>query len=204
MYLAKVMTVVTEATKAYFAEPERSLEWRDIHIGVDYPAEVHQYPGIWVDWEPRDHLMASSISMQEYDAELRPMERWRFAGEVTFTVYAMTSLERARLHDQVISMLAEARLKGQSSTFREYLEGNDLVAININLDQIAARAMITTTSTPWGTDDQIYEVTLAISLVGEYLTDPADPMAGIVSRVDLYPYSDTEADPFAEDTEGWA
>jgi hypothetical protein len=203
MYLARVITVLMEATKAYFADDARGVEWKDVHIGVDYPADVQDYPGIWIDWEPRDHLTVASINHQEHDTEdLRALERWRFAGEVTFTVYAMTSLERARLHDQVIAMFAEARLKGQQSVFRNAIEANDLIGINMNLDQIASRAMITTTSTPWGTDDNIYEVTLALSLVGEYLTDPGGTADGLLSRVDVYPYLAGQ-NPFDEDDEGW-
>ena len=201
MYLAKTITVITEATRAYFTDSERDPEWKNIHIGIDYPADVQQYPGIWVDWEPRDHLSVSSINMQERDGEYRALERWRFAGEVTFTLYAMTSLERARLHDQLVGMLAEARLRGQRSVFRRTVEGNDLIAINLNLDQIASRAMVTTTSTPWGTDDNIYEVTLAISLVGEYVTDPDDITGGLLSRVDVIAY--VGDDPYIDDSDGW-
>ena len=202
MYLARTITVITEATRAYFEQPERDAEWRDLHIGIDYPADVQQYPGIWVDWEPRDHLTVTSINMKEYTDDLRELERWRFAGEMTFTVYAMTSLERARLHDQLVGMFAEARLRGQESIFRQTIEANDLIAVSINMDQIASRAMVPTTSTPWGTDDNIYEVTLALSLIGEYLTDPGSAADGILSRVDVYPYLQG-ANPFVDDNDGW-
>lgn len=207
MYLTKTLTAAVEAAQAYFAEEARPAEWRDLHIGVDYPVNVQQYPGVWIDWEPGDRLEVSSISAREYQKDtLRRLERWRFGGYLTFTVYALNSLERARLHDEVVSMLTEGRLRPEYSTFRSHLEDNDLIAINVNLDQIASRAMITTTSTPWGSDDNIYEVTLAITVIGEYLTDPADPADGLVSRVDVYPYTDDEGDPFvgqSDGEEGW-
>jgi hypothetical protein len=57
------------------------------------------------------------------------------------------------------------------AAFRQYVEDNDYIDMQMDFDNIATRGMAEAQGTPWGTNDFLYEATLAIETVGEFLSD---------------------------------
>jgi hypothetical protein len=84
---------------------------------------------------------------------------------------ALTSLERDRLFDEVVKMIAFSQLNPLYFRFRQTIEDNPWIAAQIDFDQIAQRGKSATSGTPWGSDDILYEITTASAVIGEFASD---------------------------------
>lgn len=155
-----------------FVEPD----FRSIKISLEYPVSPQDYPSIWVDFEPLGSLSIVGIGHSEFvdaDGGTNEMYRWRFAGHLTFTAVAMTSLERDRLIDSLIKVFAFSRANGLTA-FRQTIEAGTLIALNADFDQVELRGFSTSSGTPWGTDEMIYEGTVAMEIAGEFVNTSTD------------------------------
>jgi hypothetical protein len=147
-------------------------------IGMEYPAETTNYPGIWVDFTTSVDLQAAAIDPYEFlpqvlsDQGLRKVQRWRFAGTYSFTVVGMSSLERDNLLDTVIRVIAFGSA-GLSMDFKHLVEQNDLIGLTMQYDRFGLVGGSANPGTPWGTEDVVYEETVQIDCEGEFLSDPA-------------------------------
>lgn len=173
-------------------------DFRNILITLDYPIQKQQYPSIWVDFEPLGSLSLVGIGHSEYVEQgpeiSREMYRWRFAGHLSFTAVAMTSLERDRLCDAIIRVLAFSRTAAMSQ-FRTTIEGGELIALNVDFDQVELRGFSVSPGTPWGTDELVYEGTIAMEIAGEFVnTDTVDLVH--LEAIELFEWVETfESDP---------
>lgn len=178
MYLRTVKTALTEAIRNTFSETYDVPELRDIWASIEYPIEQHCYPGIWINYEDAANLSIAGISHIErvdapgtYDHE-RPYTRWMFQGHASFTIGALSSNERDMIYDELVRVIAFGRENEQRSVFRNYIEGNDLVAMNIDFDTIEPRGDGAAPGTPWGTEQIVYERSIALQVLGEFVSDP--------------------------------
>ena len=96
----------------------------------------------------------------------------------TFTAVALTSLERGRLFDAMISVIAFRDQHSTLSLFRDTIETDPLVVLQPNYHSIDQRGFSASPGTPWGTDEMIYEATIGLPVEGEFVSDPAE--VGIV------------------------
>lgn len=213
MYLAEVLTLLTTAMTDTFDADYPVEQFAGLHVSIEYPVDQQNYPGIWVDFEPSGELQIVGIDHREY-ADLgaegtRRYTRWKFEGWATFTIATLSSLERARLMDEVIKVIAFGPESPARGEFRATLENNDFIAINADWDQIAQRGFGVSTPTPWGTDEIIYEATLAIEVIGEFTSDGTTFTLVPISAIDIYEYAEGEPDPLpptppaTDAEEGW-
>lgn len=181
-------------------------DFHNILVSIEYPAKPENYPSIWVDWSPTSGLQTAGIGHVEYgdpqDAggDERSFMRWRFAGTATFTVVALTSLERDRLADEVIRVLAFGLESGATSEFRNYIENNEFLGLNGNFDEIETTGKAETPGTPWGTEEVVYEITIGLGCVGEFVSDGNGDLVKI-SEIVTIPFTEIDGDPTEGD--GW-
>ena len=109
---------------------------------------------------------------------------------------ALTSLERDRLYDEVVAVIAfgDADLT-QRSAFRATIEDNGLIACDANWDEISSGGVSATQGTPWGTDEMIYEITVRFLVKGEFVSDVDTTQLVPLSAIKVYPYVEGEPDP---------
>lgn len=98
--------------------------------------------------------------------------RWRFFGTTTLTVVALSSLERDRLYDEVVRTFAFGRQNQSLASFRNKIETNDFIAMNVNFDDLRPFGDNAAPGTPWQTDEFIYEKSISMNLQGECVGDP--------------------------------
>lgn len=207
MFLTPLKTLVTMAMRTTLDADYVNEDFRNIKVGIEFPMQLQDYPGIWVDVEITQELEVAGIGHVEYatgsvdDGGSRSFTRWVVTGYVTYTCVALTSLERDRLFDEIVRIMAFGRESAPTSEFRNFIESNDLLAINFDFDQIGIRAIANASGTPWGTDEMIYEATVAMEFVGEFVGDQQTQTLIPLSAVLVYEYADTEEDP--TDPEGW-
>lgn len=177
MYLTYLKTTLVEALKRTFDETYPDEDFREIHASIEYPVKEAEYPGIWVDYDDVDDLQIAGVDHQEYifqDPDFMPITRWKFSGYVTYTVTALTSLERDRLYDQVVNVLAFGEFDPARKRFREFIEDNDFIATNFNFDKISPKGSVAAPGTPWGTDEIIYERSISVGVIGEFVPHPVN------------------------------
>jgi hypothetical protein len=160
---------------------------RNLYVSIEYPVQPQAFPSIWVDFENTGSLQIAGIAhteVMETDEAITEVTRWRFSGYASFTVVALSSLERDRMYDELVRTMAFAnRDAAQISEFREHIEHNEFVAMNMDFDQIESRGNAASPGTPWGTDEIIYERTINMELIGEFVSDGSTHTLVPLSRI---------------------
>jgi hypothetical protein len=197
VYLAELKATVVKGLRDTFDNDFPIADFRNVRIGLDFPINKQEYPSVWVDYDPSGPLRIAGIGHSEYAEEgtgYTSLYRWTFSGSVSFTVVALTSLERDRLLDALIQVLAFSRLPGRTG-LRDLIEHPDsLIGMNFDWDEVEQRGFSTAPGTPWGTDEMMYEGTLAMEVVGEFVVSDASVLVP-VSRIEVIDFVATDPDP---------
>lgn len=192
MYLTEVKTLLTKAMRDAFVESVEP-DFANLYISIEYPVSAQHYPSIWVDFDPSGALQTAGIGHVEYDTGLA-VRRWRFTGSASYTVVALSSFERDRMFDEVVRILAFNQNSAELGTYRRAIEDNQLIAVNVDFDQIDQRGFAAAQGTPWNTDEMIYEATIGVSMIGEFVSS-SDGVLVNLSAVVIIPIEDGSADP---------
>jgi hypothetical protein len=148
---------------------DRQVNGTKVTIDMEYPIQKESYPGIWVQFS------FSEIVQAGIGHEVR---EFQFKGRVTLTIVALTSLERDRLADAVITMLAFSRppemvITNPSKDTKQFrqliasLAENPYVSLTINHDQIVPGGQAMTTGVPWDEEIPGYEDTYSFDILGQ-------------------------------------
>ncbi len=176
MYMAQLITLLTQAVRDTFNSNYPITEFQNVHTSPEFPILRADYPAIWIDFEPTQPLHTSGIDQFLYTAPdennvVHAFKTWLFQGYATFTIMALSSLERDRLFDEVVKMFAFSQLNPQLNIFRTTIENNEWIATNIDFDQIQQRGKSASAGTPWGSDEILYEITAAVQCIGQFNSD---------------------------------
>jgi hypothetical protein len=81
-------------------------------VDIEYPTDVTKYPSVWVQFSI-ETLKRAGLAMQTVTQDTHgnwgPIQEWIFTGRITLTIAALSSRDRDRLADTVISSLAFSR-----------------------------------------------------------------------------------------------
>lgn len=188
MYLTALKTLLVTALQQTFDDEYPDPDWRNVRVGIEYPVEEQQYPGIWVDYDDTDTLQIAGVGhweLQDSEAGPIPTTRWKFQGYVSLTVVALTSYERDRLYDEVVRVMAFGLQEPQTSDFRRIIESNPYIAANCDFDTLQPRGNNAAQGTPWGTDEIIYERSLNFQVIGEFVPDVRTGQLFLLSEIRL-------------------
>lgn len=190
MYLTKLKTMLVTALQETFDADYPVADFRSIRCSIEYPIEPQDYPGVWVDYEDTGPLQIAGIdhtenSEPDIDLAINRYTRWKYAGYASYTVVALTSLERDRLYDEMVRVIAFGKESTETRTFRQTVENNEFIAANFDFDRIQPRGNAAAPGTPWGTDEIIYERTLNMEVIGEFVSDAITGMLVPLSAVVL-------------------
>ena len=161
----------------------------EVTITMEYPIEVEHYPGVWVQFSFSEIVQAGighepllrTVAGTEGGPEVvtwEPMREFQFKGRVTLTIVALSSLERDRLADAIITMLAFSRPPSDVITnptedtrqFRQLigsLAENPHVSLTINHDVIVPGGQAMTTGVPWDEEIPGYEDSYSFDILGQ-------------------------------------
>jgi hypothetical protein len=181
---------------------ETQTDFQNLWIDIEFPNKSEQYPSVWVDFAPVGDVENVGIGHKEYvlddtvdPAVGRRVFRWKFQGSAQFTILALSSLERDRLYDELVRNIAFGSQSPQTSVYRSYIENNPLIATDFDWDQITTSGTSQSIGTPWGTDELIYETTLSVEVLGEFVSDESADALVPLADVLLEPYAPTEPEP---------
>lgn len=195
MYITPVKALGVEALQHVFDDQYPIPEFRGLHASTEYPLRSMDLPEVWVRYSDTEPLRRSGVDHIEdknpvTGVTVNPFTRWRFQGSWEFVVVALSSLERDRLYDELVSVIAFATVDSLRGRFKGYVESNDLLDVTINTDSIDSTGESAEPGTPWGTDEVVYERTLAIDMVGDFASDPATGIIVPLSAINVIPTAD--------------
>lgn len=207
MFLTYLKTALRDAMSRAFADDTASPQFQGLYVSIEYPNKPEAYPGIWVDYEPQT-LTIIGVGHTEFVAStVAPFKtaitRWAFAGNATFTLVAMSSLERDRLYDEVIALVAFNKESAPRRTFRQVMENNEFIGVNLNWDAVVTGGMAAQQGTPWGTDEMLYEVTISMNLIGDFALAPGDRTGALVALSQIIATPIPAGTPDPTTAEGW-
>lgn len=192
MYLQKLKGAVVESLRATFDVDYPNAHFQDLWASIEFPIEQTNYPGLWVTYDDTDELSIAGVDheeelIDELNDTITRWTRWRFKGIISITVVAMTSWERDQLFDEVVRTFISAKYN-EEHAFRKQIEDNDWIALQINFDDLRPAGDAAAQGTPWGTEDVIYEKTISMTCLGEFLSDKATTELLRLSAVIPMPY----------------
>jgi hypothetical protein len=178
MYLEPLKSAIVESLRRALDVAYVDADFTATWVGIEYPFDAAKYPGIWVTYDDRDTLKIASIDHTEYIVDhlgaIHKTTRWTFSGTVTLTIVAMSSWERDRLYDQIVRVFAFSRVEDAPTAFRDTIENNDFIGVNVDWDELRPGGDSAAPGTPWGTDDEvIYEKSLSFDVIGEFVSSPS-------------------------------
>jgi hypothetical protein len=178
VFVRRLKKVLTDALKATFDSEYVAPKWRGLPIYLDFPDEKADYPGIWVGFEIASDLQKAGVGQMfvttrevQEQIEAGLFSVWRFQGWATFTGVALNNNERDWMFDEMVRVLAFGEEHDATQDFRNSIELNPYLAIDIDFDEIAIRGFSDTPGTPWGTDEVVSEFTVVMECLGEFVTD---------------------------------
>lgn len=179
MFLAETKTVVTKAMQTVFGPSYPVGDFQNLWVSIEFPDDIQNYPGVWVSFEVQGNIERGGVDNQfrppppsyvANGAPAPPIYLWRAKGVASYTLAAMTSLQRDRLFDEVCKVVTASRDPAHSS-FRALIEDNPLIAIRFDFDQIMVSSITENAGTPWQTMDMIYEATVSMQAEIEFYSD---------------------------------
>ncbi|GAA1978668.1 hypothetical protein [Kitasatospora viridis] len=178
MFVTRIKTIGLEAFKVVFDSQYDDPEFRDLPCSLEYPVSKTAFPSVWINYSDTDKIERAGVAHLETTHPttgglVAPYTRWRFHGSLSYTVVALSSLQRDRIFDQLLRVTAFGGQDQILGRFRRTFETNDLIAVNVQWDQAEPTGDDASPGTPWETDEIVYERTLTIDLQGEFIPDPA-------------------------------
>lgn len=187
MYITPLKTLAVTAFQQTFDASYPVMEFQNVNVGLEYPIDSQHYPSLWVDYDDTQPLVKAGIAhVETKDPEgnsVTAFTRWRFQGYLSVTVVSLTSLERDRLFDEVIRVVAFGEQDDIVGRFKDTFLNNSLIAVNLNTDRIEPRGSAAAPGTPWGTDELMYERTLNLEIIGEFVPNPTTGTLVSLSRI---------------------
>lgn len=211
MYLRATKHVLTEAVKKTFDEDYPVEQLQGLYASIEYPFEIANYPGIWVDFETTGPVSNIGIGHAELvettnsigETVFETYKRWRFQGYASFTCVALTSYVRDLMYDEMLRVIAFGVEMPATAEFQNEVQSNDYIGLVGSWDEVQITAPTAIPGTPWQTDDIIYEVTMRVAIVGEFVSGGKQGILVPLSRIDLHPYTDRESDPLPGNSPPW-
>lgn len=159
--------LVIQALRATFTSMYPDTKLASMNIDLEYPYLVDHYPGIWVRFSP-SKIQASGLSLTQTSVNNDEIfSVWYFEGTVSFTIIALTSLERDLISDGVIEAYAFAAQMPSASPFYATIQSSDLINMTLQSDILSPGGQSETIGTPWDDDKIAYEDRYSFQVVGQ-------------------------------------
>jgi hypothetical protein len=209
-YKSWVKSSLVEAFRPVFANhPDEKL--RRTKVSIDYPTSELQYPSVVIRFYEREIKNAGVghvefILMEEEDPFFVKFRHYLYDGDIELAIFALSSFDRDLISDTIVQTFAMHDMASYTESFwNRIYHGTDPKAawnyVNLNTDRILGFGE-SQTPQPWLSEDQlVYQSSYRIAIYGEFYNLPPDnlPPAGLISKVNVYPYLQGEPVPNGTD-----
>lgn len=204
-YRRLVTTTIIEALRSVFDESyNREPQFRNLKVTQKYPLVKVDYPALVVEYE--DKLIANAgVGHEEWfddpDGIIRKWHHRRFEGTLTFTIYALSTIDRDLFADALVEVLSFGRLDAQLTQFFTRVYGDKTQPFSwatlfnqlmLNIDEIDGGGNNASVA-PWQPEDVlVYTTSYSIDVHGGFyntlLSDTWPYLTAV--NVDPYPQGD--------------
>ena len=203
-YKTYIKEALVEALRASWAtHPDTFLQ--NTSIGLDSPMTEADYPHVVVRFYGRS-VRNAGVAHHEWlpipDSNPERYHKYKhyfYNGDIEFSVYALSSLDRDLIADSIVQTLTMGDLEAYTNAFLNRIyDPNPLTdpaainhVINLNTDEVQEFGE-TEQPAPWLPEDVlIYQTAHRIAVFGQfYSRTPTAGDYGVVERVDQFPYID--------------
>lgn len=195
-YRRLLKTGIVKSLQATFDGNYPDARLQNLLVSIEYPVKPQDYPSIWVNFEVSSLRNAGIDHYEVVDPTLRYL-RWRFEGTASFTIVALTSLERDRIYDELIKVMAFTRTISvvgteTSNNFRTWVEDNPYIRMNFNFDEIESQGDNAAPGTPWQSDEIVYEISFGMEVLGEFVNEVDTGALVPLSAIDIQATSEND------------
>lgn len=211
-YQLYLLETLVEALRTVFAtHPDPYLAQTKVRL--DWSSEQSAYPAIVVRYFERDIPNAGVAHIEYFEdpnniGEYIPYRHRLYHGDAEFAIYALSTLERAKISDALVQILTMADTEVYTNAFLNRIYAPDPTVepasidhfVNLNTDDIRPFGQ-TQVPVPWqAEDDLLYQTAYRVPVMGEfYSRTPSNGGFGLVERIDQFPYNEvageTEPNP---------
>lgn len=214
-------TALVDALRSTFAvHPDTLL--RDVKVNTEFSFEEVDYPAVVVGYRGRDVTNAGVGHVEwvynQVDGTAQSHKRRHYHGDVDFTIYALSTLDRDIISDALVEIIGLSEVTNYTNYFLariyspvEWLGVTSEVSaeelgtnynwhhININTDQMYDIGD-SQTPAPWMPEDVLlYQGGFRLDVFGEIVSLPSDAFYTIIQQVLSYPYT-KGVDPIPQGT----
>lgn len=133
----------------------------------------------------------------DYDRDGTPRKllHWMFKGQLSFTVYANSPVDRDMIAVGLLNLLAFGHEIPEFKQFNDEIRDFDFVALQLNTENIHPGGDGAGPA-PWGNqDDLLFYTTYSVDVLGEFFTDPRTSDLVQIGTVIAYPYKPGQPRP---------
>lgn len=205
------------ALEGYLRDLPLTNRLRLEQVSYEYPIVRNQVPAIWVGFTERqlepvgvDTEEMSSYPVFNEDGSVTPIDplteissftRWRFQGDISLTVVALTSVDRDELSDLLVEAVMLSTVTSTSGLLGR-LELDSTVTAKALWPLFKPIGESTSMGTPWGEDIPLYESSYKLPVLGEITSEPLVMTNARVEHVVEVPYLSGE-EPIDDGEGGW-
>jgi len=169
-----------------------------LHVTLEYPTTELQYPTIMITLNENTLQLAGVGHYETGTAESGAtvmLRHFRFEATLTFTIYALSALDRDELSAILVGILAFPESSLEASTFHTEIYDSDFIDMQIGTGAITPSGD-QVSEVPW--DDptrRIYSASYAVPIIGEFWTHANGVTLTTINDIRLYPYRPGQQDP---------
>jgi len=198
-YKVSIKREVVDALREAIAEDYADLDFtKKLEISLEYPTTEVHFPRIIVGLQEQT-LTSAGVGHYEFGVaetgEQVLLRHFRFEANLTFTIYALSAVERDELSAVLVGILAFPQGSAASSTFHREVYDSDFIDMQMNTDSITPGGD-TVEDVPW--DDptrKVYTASYSIPIIGEFFTHQNGVTLSVINDIRLYPYRPDQNDP---------
>ena len=216
-YKTYIKETLVEAMSAVFSTHPDVILRDKTQISTSLPVTRSGYPAVILRYYERDihnlgvghhewHPYVDPETGEETETYVR-YAHYGYSGDVEFALYGLSSYDRDVIGDAVVNVLTMGDTETYSKVFWDRIYHPDYDVdlnaadhyINLNSDRITGYGESEMIA-PWMPEDVlVYQTSYRIPITGEFYsrTPTAGPF-GLVSEVELYPYSPASGEEVSE------
>lgn len=184
----EIVDALRDAIKEDYADSEVVDK---LEVSLEYPTTQVGFPRIMITLNEQGLQSAGVGHFEQGVTETGAnalIRHFRFTATVTFTIYALSSLERDELSSILVGILAFPQGSIASSKFWSEIYDADFIDMQMGSDVINPSGD-QVEDVPW--DDQtrkMYTASYSVPIIGEFYTRANGVSLMVINDVRLYPY----------------
>ena len=156
MFLVQLKTSITYALRQVFGATYPVDDFQNLPITIEFPYQEQQYPGVWVGWgayrpylQGRDRSKRGLWATGGHYPGQPPTSSFCTGSRATRCIPSvpLPGIRRDRLHDELVRVFLMSGTP-QVVGFRQYIEDNPYINMNMDFDTVSVRGMAENPGTP--------------------------------------------------------